>query len=178
MVHESLDRFIEKAREAWGPLSSETAAAFKGLVEELARDPETAAWLAETFRESPGGAELYRDPERGFVLTAYTESAGQYRVPHDHGSGWVIYVVHAGVMEMGTYAAIVDQRGELRLVRRERYRMIPGEAKVFLPSDIHDTRCISESVTVLRFTSCDLKKEDREGRMIRFTGPEGMETRS
>jgi hypothetical protein len=168
MNRRSLEMFIESVKRAWGPLSSETVARCKGLLEELARNSETDTWLTDTLHDSPSGKELYRDPEHGFVLFAYTETLGQYRVPHDHGSGWVVYAVQRGEMEMGTYRRVVDQKGKLSLVSRETYRMNPGECKVFLPKDIHHTRCVSEKVTILRFTSCDLKKEKREGRMIRY----------
>jgi hypothetical protein len=162
--------FIEGVKEAWGPLSTETVVRCKGLLEELARNPETNTWLTAVLKDSPSGKELYRDPEHGFVLFAYTETRGQYRVPHDHGSGWVVYAVQSGEMEMGTYCQVVNQKGILSLVSREVYRMSPAECKVFLPKDIHHTRCISDQVIILRFTSCDLKKEDSEGRMIRYEG--------
>ena len=172
MAQQSLERFKKKTGKAWGPLASDVVHAFKGALEELAGDAETAAWLPEALKATSGSVEIYRDPDHGFVLTAYTESSGQYRIPHDHGSGWVLYAVQSGAMEMGTFARIVDQTGKLRLVNRERYRMLPGDCKVFLPSDIHDTRCVSDSVTILRLTSCDLRKEEREGRMIRYSSVE------
>jgi hypothetical protein len=168
MNQQSLETFIETVRNAWGPLSSETVSNCKELMEELARNPETDAWLSDALKNSPPGKELYRDPEHGFVLFAYTETLGQYRVPHDHGSGWVVYAVQSGEMEMGTYRPFIDQKGKFSLVRRETYRMNPGECTVFLPKDIHHTRCVSETITILRFTSCDLKKENREGRQIRY----------
>ncbi len=168
MSQRSFGTFIEDVRKVWGPLSTETVASCKALLEDLARNPEADGWLGGALGDSPSGKELYRDPEHGFVLFAYTESLGQYRDPHDHGAGWVIYAVQSGEMEMGTYRRIVDQKGRLSLVTRETYRMNPGECRVFLPKDIHHTRCVSEKVTILRFTSCDLKKEDREGRQIRY----------
>ena len=169
MVQQSLEKFIEKTRKTWGPLTSEVVAGFKNALEELARDPQTTAWLPDALNECSGNTELYQDADHGFILTAYTESSGQYRLPHDHGSGWVVYAVQQGTLEMSTFARIVDQTGRLRLVNRERYQMTPGDCKVFLPLDIHNTRCISQTATILRLTSCDLKKEEREGRMIRFS---------
>ncbi len=168
MTKNSLDSFIEKVQRAWGPLTSETVANCQRLLEELAKVPASETWLAELLRSPEMDKELYRDAEHGFVLSAYTETEGRYRVPHDHGSGWVIYAVHSGEMEMATFSRVISQKGQLRLVRRESYRMLPGDCKVFLPADIHDTRCVSKSVVILRFTSCDLKEEDREGRMVRY----------
>ncbi len=71
-------------------------------------------------------------------------------------------------MEMGTYIRAVNQKGRCHLVNRETHAMRPGDHAIYLPGDIHHTRCLSDSVLVLRLTSCDLKKEDAEGRMIRY----------
>lgn len=158
MTGNSLEKFTEEVKKSWGPLTSETVENCQRLLKKLAQAP-----LEEL-------GELYRDSEHGFVLLAYAEEEGTYRVPHDHGSGWVIYAVQSGEMEMGTYSRTINQKGQLSLVRRESFRMRPGDCKVFLPGDIHDTRCISPSALILRFTSCDLKDEDRAGRMIRYSG--------
>jgi len=42
---------------------------------------------------------------------------------------------------------------------------------VYLPGDIHDTRCVSDSVLMLRLTSCDLKQEEKLGYMTRYAAP-------
>ncbi len=168
MTKSSLENYVDEIREAWGPLSSETVANCQRLLEELVKRSLEETWLTGLL-DNPGmEKELYRDAEHGFVLSAYIEKKGRYRVPHDHGSGWVIYAIQSGQMEMGTYCRTVTRKGQMRLVRRESFRMHPGDCGVFLPGDIHDTRAISSSVVIFRFTSCDLKKEDREGRMIRY----------
>lgn len=46
--------------------------------------------------------------------------------------------------------------------------MKPGESRVFLPGDIHDTKCMSKTVLMLRLTSLDLKVEMQAGRMRRY----------
>jgi hypothetical protein len=71
-------------------------------------------------------------------------------------------------MEMGTYARVPDASGLVRLVQRDLSRVRAGECRVYLPGDIHDTRCISDDVLMLRLTSCDLKIEAREGRLTRY----------
>jgi predicted metal-dependent enzyme (double-stranded beta helix superfamily) len=169
MNNNSLDRFITEIRRAWQPLNTETVATCRQLLEELSKAPSSETWLSELLNSTQGNKELYRDPQHGFMLIAHTEEKGLYRPPHDHGSGWVIYAVQSGEMEMGTYRAITNQKGEMKLVRREQYRMQPGDCKVFLPGDIHDTLCRSNSVLMLRLTSCDLKKEDQDGRMIKYS---------
>ena len=84
----------------------------------------------------------------------------------DHGRGWVMYAVQSGEMEMSSYGLVND-----RLVRRATYRIRAGECQVYLPGDIHDTRCVSDSVLMLRLTSCDLKQEEKLGYMTRYAAP-------
>jgi hypothetical protein len=164
----ALDRFIHGVRSIWGPPSTEVIAASQQLLNEFTKVPVTEEWLAE-LNGIQGSKELYRDPKHGFLLLAHVEKEGLYRKPHDHGTGWVIYAVQHGEMEMGTYGRLINPKGELEVIRRELYRVHAGESRVYLPGDIHDTRCISESVLMFRFTSCDLKKEAQEGRMIHYT---------
>ncbi|MFT3771066.1 MAG: hypothetical protein QM820_37095 [Minicystis sp.] len=168
MIKNSLETFIDGVRSAWGPLTTETVDRSRRLLEDLSRAPETEPWLAALLREPPEGRELHRDPEHGFLLLTHAEREGRYRVPHDHGRGWVIYAVQHGEMEMGSYARVVDAGGAAHLVRRDVSRVRAGECRVYLPGDIHDTRCLSRDVLMLRFTSCDLKVEEREGRLTRY----------
>jgi hypothetical protein len=146
-------------------------------METLMQAPETEPWLADLHKAQPASREMYRDPTHGFVLLAHTEPAGLYRPPHDHGRGWVIYAVQRGAIEMGTYARIEDGTGNgnngsrAHLVKRDATVVHAGQAKLFLPGDIHDTQCLSESgqsgsglsgpALLLRFTERDLKQEAR-----------------
>jgi predicted metal-dependent enzyme (double-stranded beta helix superfamily) len=116
--------------------------------------------LARLHEEASESHELYRDPTHGFVLLAHTESPGLYRPPHDHGRGWVIYAVQRGETEMGTYARVPDAQGKVQLVKRDSSVLRPGQARIYLPGDIHDTRCTKGPLLLYRFTSCDLKKEN------------------
>lgn len=170
MKNNTLESFISEMRKAWGPLSTETVKAALQLLQELARTPASAEWLAELLKKPVVNEELYRDPDHGFVLLAYSENRDLYREPHDHGSCWVLYAVHSGEMEMKTYKPIINQNGKLNLVCRESYTLRPGDCKVYLPKDIHDTKCVSDSSLIFRLTSCDLKKEYKEGRMIKYDG--------
>lgn len=166
MKQNSLDKFIENLRSIWGPLDSKLVMESQKLMEELARTSFSESWLQGNLSQ---GRELYRDPKHGFVLLAHSETKDLYRQPHDHGSGWVIYAVLMGEMEMGAYARIqpTDSK-QSKIVRRESYRVKEGEARVYLPGDIHETRCVSDSVLMLRLTSSDLKIELKAGRMHRY----------
>ena len=162
MAKNSLAAFIEGIRSTWGPLTTEVVERSRAHLEDLVKAPDTEEWLASLHQAAPAYEELYRDPTHGFVLLAHTESAGLYRPPHDHGRGWVIYVLQRGEIEMGSYARITEADGQIRLVKRDATIVRPGQAMVYLPGDIHDTRCISGPALLFRFTDRDLKKEDLE----------------
>jgi hypothetical protein len=167
MKNDSLTKFTEEIRQIWGPLDSNLIIKSQVLLEELVRAPLSEPWLAELQGDLNESLELYRDPEHGFILLAHTEREGMYRDPHDHGSGWVIYAVQRGKMQMATYGRIEREDG-FKIVKRDKYLVDAGESRVYLPGDIHDTRCVSNSVLMLRLTSHDLKKELQAGRMHRF----------
>ncbi len=175
--HTSFDRSIEGIKSAWGPLSTEVVAACRGHLEDLLKAPATEDWLAALHREAPASKALYRDPTQGFVLLAHTEPEGLYRPPHDHGRAWVIYALQHGEIEMGTYARLQDPDGTVRLVKRGSTRVRPGQVQVYLPGDIHDTRCVSGPALLFRFTERDLKQEDQEEhRVTRYVERDGVWT--
>jgi hypothetical protein len=177
MARNSLERFVEGVRLTWGPLTSDVVANCRFHVEELLKTPAAETWLAALHREPPEDKELYRDPDHGFLLLAHAETAGRYRPPHDHGRGWVIYAVQKGEMEMATYVRMQDPSGTVRLVKRQASPVGPGQTLVFLPGDIHDTRCTADQVLYYRFTDRDLRKEDKEERMVtRYVAQDGVWT--
>jgi hypothetical protein len=159
MAQDSLHRFIESVSATWGPLTSELVARSRHYMAQLLAAPAAEGWLAALHADAPDSRELYRDP-RDFLLLAHTEPAGLYRAPHDHGRGWVIYAVQRGEMESATYRRVHDLHGSAHLVKRESVVLRAGDIRVFLPGDIHDTRCTTGPMTYFRFTSRDLKKED------------------
>jgi hypothetical protein len=169
MTRNTLEASMTGMRSIWGPLGTEVVAGAREQMQRLVGAPATEAWLAHLHRARPPNEELYRDPEHGFVLLAHTEAPGLYRPPHDHGRSWVIYAVQQGEVEMGTYARVQAPDGTVRLVKRGATVVRPGDVQVYLPGDIHDTRCISGPALLFRFTERDLKKEDKEdGRVTRY----------
>lgn len=162
----TLNIFAERVRSIWGPLSSEVVARCQQQLDELLKTPINEPWLAEVRQHALAQQEMYRDPANGFVLLAHTEPEGLYRPPHDHGRGWVIYAVQQGEIEMGTYARLEGPDGKVKLVKRGSTRVCAGQTQVYLPGDIHDTRCISGPALLYRFTERDLKKEDKEARRL------------
>lgn len=175
MASDTFEKSMEGIKSVWGPLSTDMVAGCRRHLEDLLKAPATEAWLAALHKEAPANYELYRDPTHGFVLLAHTESAGLYRPPHDHGRGWVIYAVQQGEIEMGTYARIVAPDGSIRLVKRNSTLVRAGQVQVYLPGDIHDTRCMTGPALLFRFTERDLKKEDKEEhRVTRYVERDGV----
>lgn len=173
----SLQKFIEGVRSAWGPLTSELVAECCGQLDDLLRASPSEDWLAELRAKQPLTEDLYRDPSHGFALLAHTERAGLHRPPHDHGRSWVIYAMQQGEIEMGTYARIDDPAGAVRLVKRNSTRVQAGQVQVYLPGDIHDTRCLTDTALLFRFTERDLRIEDRqEHRVTRYIEQDGTWT--
>lgn len=177
MIHDALGTFIEQTRAAFGPLTSEMVAAVRTQLERLAQARSSERWLQALHEEAPTSKELYRDPTHGFLLLAHSEQPGLYRPPHDHGRGWVIYALQRGEMEIATYARVEDGDGRVRLIQRDSSPLRAGEARVYLPGDIHDTRCVSGPSLLFRFTERDLKKEDQEAhRVTRYVERNGVWT--
>ena len=89
----------------------------------------------------------------------------------------MIYAIQSGEIEMGTYGRLEDSGGGVRLVKRDSTVLRPGQAQVYLPGDIHDTRCLSAAATLFRFTERDLRIEDRqEHRVTRYHQRDGVWT--
>lgn len=173
MAHNSLEAFVAAVRADWGPISTELVARCRRHLDDLTRAGETEDWLAGLLAEGPATRELHREPSNGFMLLAHSEQQGLYRPPHDHGRAWVVYGVQSGELEIATYARVPDPSGQ-RLVRRDTIVLRPGEARAYLPGDIHDTRCLTERALVFRFTERDLRREDQVDRMItRFVERDG-----
>lgn len=79
-----------------------------------------------------------------------------------------------GEIEMRTFARIDEAAGGGRLVQRDSLVLRPGEAQAYLPGDIHDTRCLSGTALLFRFTERDLKLEEQLAHSLtRYPAPKG-----
>lgn len=168
MQNTGLQSFISNVRQLWSGLNTETVEAVRQLLVTLTQTPPTEAWLQQILTERPAATELYRDPDHGFMLLAHTEEQGMYRQPHNHGAGWVFYAVQSGEMAMTTYQQVSTADGSSHLVSRGSDIMQPGQCRVFLPGDIHDTRCLTTGFVQFRLTSTDFSEEIKQGRLLRF----------
>lgn len=171
---DTLQIFTTGIRSIWGPLTTELVAGSCERLVALTTASPMEPWLADLHRTAPANRELYRDPDHGFVLMAHTESAGLFRPPHDHGRAWVVYALQRGEIEMRTYGRVEEADGQVRLVQRDSTILRSGQALAYLPGDIHDTRCLSDTALLLRFTERDLRIEDRiERRLTRYVERDG-----
>lgn len=159
-----LNLIFAELASSWNKQNEETITAGKLVMEGLLKSEELKAYLINKRSILNKGVELYRDYNHDFILFAYSEEKDLYRIPHNHGNGWVIYSVVEGIIEMGEYALIANSN----LIKKDKYQMNKGDSEVYFPGDIHDTKCISDSVIILRLTSCDLKEEERQGRMKKY----------
>lgn len=176
MNSDTLHTFIDRTSASFGPLTTELVSAVRAELERLARAPSSEPWLRALHEEAPASKELYRDAKHGFLLLAHSEAAGLYRPPHDHGRSWVIYALQRGEMEIGTYARVQDADGRVCLVQRDTSSLRAGEARIYLPGDVHDTRCVSGPSLLLRFTERDLKAEAEARWLTRYVTGEGCWT--
>lgn len=177
MKANSLETFIKNVTRVWGPLSSDLAATCRRQLEVLALTSPTEGWLEQLLQNAPASEELYRSPEHGFVLLAHTEQKGLYRPPHDHGRSWVVYAIQSGEIEMCSYARIEAPSGAFQLVKRDEQTLRAGDVKIYLPGDIHDTRCLSETALLFRFTERDLKAaDDQNHKVTRYLHQDGVWT--
>jgi hypothetical protein len=177
MAYNSLNAFTAAIHSAWAPISTELVGTCRQRLEELMQADPSEDWLKSLLAERPASRELYRDPVGGFMLLAHNENEGLYRPPHDHGRAWVVYAVQSGALEIRTYANVAISAGKSRLVLRDASVLEAGEAKAYLPGDIHDTRCLTETALLFRFTERDLRHEDQvEHKLTRFIERDGYWT--
>lgn len=173
----ALVQFISSVSSAWPAGPERAVEATRTALARLTSADVSEPWLADLLAERPATRELHRDLTYGFMLLAHTENEGLYRAPHDHGRAWVVYAVQSGELEIGTYRRVELENGEVGIVEQDRSVLMPGEARAYLPGEIHDTRCLSENALLFRFTERDLRREDLvEERVTRFAMRDGRWT--
>jgi hypothetical protein len=174
MKEASLNAFTAAMRSAWAPIDSDLVVSCRRDLTKLMNADHDEGWLKALLAERPASRELYRDTENGFMLLAHTEEEGLFRPPHDHGRAWVVYGVHSGALEIRTYVKVFGPDGTARLVLRDSSILRDGEARAYLPGDIHDTCCVAGPALLFRFTERDLRHEDQVARKVtRFVERDG-----
>ncbi len=116
------------------------------------------------------GGSVYTDadygyPGPGFHITCGADTLSQYRPPHDHGAGWVVYGVYKGAIEQTRYGWDYSA-GNLapQFVPRTSFVQKAGEVAYFLPGEAHTTRNVAgERTIVVRVESQNLSRVVRHG---------------
>ena len=84
---------------------------------------------------------LYEDPDLGFCIFAHAYRRMSGGRPHDHGPSWAIYGQAVGETEMVDWREVSP--GRVRETRR--YRLRPGEARVYERGDVHSPERAGET---------------------------------
>lgn len=170
--HRALDTFVDATREAFRTHEDQRqqAQAVSAAAEDLVA---VDGWMDELidFDGRRARAELHLDeeyghPAPGFVVkgsvTHPDESTGG-STPHDHGAAWVAYAVYRGRMEQYRYGWEYDEDARNpELTERDSFVQEPGDARFFLPGEIHRTNIVSEGPTwVVRIESQHTGSVDR-----------------
>lgn len=135
--------------------SSEALAAIAGELHKLLVDRD---FVAETFAEAaPGGKRvLYHDPETDFYAMAHWQAGGKAGTPHSHGASWAIYGNARAFTEMTEWRRVNPASEEnVVLEAGDRYRLEPGQTRVYGPGIIHST-AHPQPAWVIRVTGTDL----------------------
>jgi predicted metal-dependent enzyme (double-stranded beta helix superfamily) len=135
------------------------------LLERLVQTtPLGESWMAEILTEGRPARELHRDPKHGFILMGHVHRGGHHNTPHDHGPCWVVYGVAHGEVEITKYRRRDDGSvpGKAALEEQERVRFTPGVVRPYLAGEIHSTRAVDSTASlVFRFLSADLDRVER-----------------
>ncbi len=172
MTGTALNRFVAAVRSDWGPISSELVAQCRGHLDTLTAADPGEEWLASLLAERPATRELHREPGQLHAARA-CRTTGPVSPAARSWPRLVVYAVQSGALEIGSHVRVPDVGGD-RLVRRDTIILRPGEARAYLPGDIHDTHCLIGNALVFRFTERDLRREDLvERKLTRFVERDG-----
>ena len=102
-------------------------------------------FVAEYFGDdvAPANRLIHEDKTRGFRFLTHILPAAYASPPHDHGKHWVIYAQvseHSDVTEW-TRAQDAGAAGHEPFRVAKRYRLVPGDVRIFQEGAIHSIDC-------------------------------------
>jgi hypothetical protein len=121
-----------------------------GILEELLKAPTSASWIAALHRAAPKDRELYRDPLRGFLLWRTLKKRGS--TGHRMTTPALGYLFCSAWRHRDSNIHPFASRREDQARETGLHPVRSREPKVFLPADIHDTRCITGPALLFGFT--------------------------
>lgn len=98
---------------------------------------------------------LYQDPDLGFVVLAHIYDKAVESQPHDHGSSWAVYGQAVEHTDMTIWSEAGKDDDAPILEPAETYRLDPGMAGTFNPSQIHSIK-FPAGARFVRVTGTDL----------------------
>ena len=107
--------------------------------------------------EEGGFGEIYCDPDTDFRVLVHIHNETLGIGPHDHGSSWAVYRQAVGHTDMTVWRnGVADGAGEPELEPVNSFRLVPPQAGVFHPGDIHSID-FETGGRVIRVTGTDLQ---------------------
>ena len=157
----SFDDFCADNRRAYDAEGIADLERIRLNLERLIReDPEFVARECDP-KYDYGVRELYRDPEKGFLVYAHKSFGGRTSPPHDHGASWAIYGQAWNATDMTEYRRLDDglKDGHAVIEQTRTYRLEPGQVGKFGPRQIHQIHFEADA-GFIRVTGTDLFEVD------------------
>lgn len=138
MTTESMEKFAQACHDALKASEGEAGrVAVRDLVRKALQDK---TFVQENISHATKERDIvYQDPELGFCICVHVYNGAKEGSPHDHGPTWAIYGQAEGETEMTDWEIVTPADGDKPAkVRQTRsYKMVPGDAHVYQPGDIH-----------------------------------------
>lgn len=109
---ESFAKFINAVRDAYNERQSEEWLLFRvsDALGTLLQDKTFLRDFGLPVAKEYQTYLLYKDSQKGFIVTASTSKDKLYRPPHDHGPTWAVYGVYSGEIAMNRYRRVDGRR--------------------------------------------------------------------
>ncbi len=152
------ETFCADCRDAYDPESGDAdIEAIRQYLEKLLRT-NTEFVEAHCGADAEYGVhEIYRDPDKGFIVYAHNFPKGRTSPPHDHGESWAVYGQAKKFTDMTEWRRLDDgsRDGFAEIEEANTYRLEPGMVGKFGPHDIHQIH-FEDDARLIRVTGADL----------------------
>lgn len=174
----TVDRFCADLHALLAAKREDALTLIAGNLEALLANPD---FVAATFARDtpPGKRQLFHDPASDAYVLAHMQAAGKGGKPHSHGTSWAIYGNALGFTEMTEWRRTNPaSEDHAVLAASARYRLGPGETRIYGPGVIHST-AHPETAWVIRITGTDLdalpryRFTPRRDRLVEDPAPAG-----
>jgi len=155
----TMEAFVEDVREMFSTTTDPRAQA-QFVAQHMQELLKSSEWLTERIGLPDEGGfgshklhldEKYGHPDGGFLLMCGIQKPGQESPPHDHGTTWVVYGVLEGGIEQTKWRWSYPEtdRTSPQIKPLESWIQGAGDIAFFLPGEIHNTRNVDETRSVV-----------------------------